>query len=968
MARLPDLTAIGAIPSARSGRSIASFDTTAIGRGQQALGQAIESGAAAEGAASQSLASAGFKAASALAEYGLNEQYKADALNEAKAHSSFLVSKTQLDSALADETDPDKIEQIKQQYQSEADKAASVISDPRKQELFKLKLQPSIAAADVAAKDRVFAVQKDASIADTIKQLSTLQDAGLRAKDEATKAQVIQSGQDLISRLEEGQYITKVEAQKQRQAWVQGYAIKSIQAMAPEDRINALRQAPQTTDQILDRIGNVESGGNPTARASTSSAMGQFQFTRGTWAQMIADSRPDIAKGRSVEELTNDKAVQDLRADPAISRQMAGVLLSQNAAALKGAGIQPTAGNLYLAHFLGAGDAIKVLKADPNAPVAGIVNQGSIDANQSVLAGKTAGTVTNWANRKMGGVQSSVPQFDAYNLPDKEANLIEYHRDNLRKGTYLDRGGDISTVYITGVTGPDGRIYNVPGYWDGKLHTDVKEISDHAAQIGWDKWPSYATGKQADAAAERDHKIVDADTTKFRQAQEKSKGIHSFIPEADKSALLDQAHNEIVQNQQADQQRAVQAIKARSEDFERQIIDATAGKTPLLARGQIEQDASLDEQRRNTLLRQYDHAKAAIDKGASDITQFNSAMNTKGFAWNPYDKDQKDWIEAGFAARGGDVNALQSIVNDTGMVPSSAVKTLRGSMVSQDPQRVSSALTVASNLLQTNPNAFVGQDGRNDIENQAVTFRHYVENFGMTAQQATQHIMRDQSPEYQAQVKARVKGEDVNEIIKKRLSPTDLKSAFNEGLPLIGRPEVEFTPEARANAMGDFGELFKDRYLETGDVDKAKAQAVAQLKKVWGVSHISGVTGGVLMRYPPEKAPAYANVPDAADRIATQAIEAIKGETGQDVDRKRLIITPTPRGETARAYMAGQEVPYSLSWADKDGVIHMLNPGRAFMPDGKKLREASSEGRRQQFETARQNIDLANQAAQLVAP
>jgi hypothetical protein len=399
MPRLPDAMDLP-LPTARSGRGVATFDTSAVGRAAEGLGQSIAAGAQAQGAATEKLAGS----IGRVGDVALNWQNRADDLNEAKAISDLTVRTAQLDHARDDENDPEKLNGYRQHYQDAVDTAASAITDPRRQELFKTKYAPLVEKGGLGAVDRSFKVQQDASLADTQRQLTELQDAGLKAKDEPSRKAIIMAGQNLINTLEKNQYISKESAEKTRQQWVQGYAIKSIQSLPPEERINLLRPAPQSTDQILDRIGNVESGGNPAARASTSSAMGTFQFTKGTWAQTIADARPDLAKGRSVAELTNDPAIQAMRADAALSRQMAGVLLSQNAAALKGAGIEATPGNLYLAHFLGAGDAIKALKADPNSPVDGVINKGSIDANQSVLAGKQVGTVVNWANRKMGGV------------------------------------------------------------------------------------------------------------------------------------------------------------------------------------------------------------------------------------------------------------------------------------------------------------------------------------------------------------------------------------------------------------------------------------------------------------------------------------------------------------------------------------------------------------------------------------
>jgi hypothetical protein len=53
------------------------------------------------------------------------------------------------------------------------------------------------------------------------------------------------------------------------------------------------------------------------------------------------------------------------------------------------------------------------------------------------------------------------------------------------------------------------------------------------------------------------------------------------------------------------------------------------------------------------------------------------------------------------------------------------------------------------------------------------------------------------------------------------------------------------------------------------------------------------------------------------------------------ITRDKIILTPTPGGQTAAAYWAGQPAPYLLSWLDKDGTPHMLNRGRPSCSTGR---------------------------------
>lgn len=350
-----------------------------------------------------------------------------------------------------------------------------------------------------------------------------------------------------------------------------------------------------------------------------------------------------------------------------------------------------------------------------------------------------------------------------------------------------------------------------------------------------------------------------------------AQGPAGFIPADQRMKLYRQAETEVAQRQNA-------AGIARGEELEASIIDAKAGKGDMPPRSVIESDPTISESVRNALKVRYDTAVGDVASAQAAWTKF-SDPNAGSF--NPYTKDDRDNADVIYQRLGGGPIALQAVVDRTGIMPASAATAIRGDLVSGNPQKVAGALTLSANLLTRNPNVFAKTEGKEDIENNAITFRTYVDNFGMSAQEATQKMIKEQTPEYQAQLKTKLKNEDIDKIVKTRLSLTDLTSGFNEGLPIIGRPNVEFDPRARKEAFDDYAEIFRDRYMETGDVNVAKSQAVAQMKKVWGVSSVSGTS--TLMKYPPEKSPLLAGVEGASAHIAKQAIDAIRDGAGGDV-------------------------------------------------------------------------------------
>lgn len=146
---------------------------------------------------------------------------------------------------------------------------------------------------------------------------------------------------------------------------------------------------------ISSRIVGVESGGDPNAANPNSSARGAGQFLDSTWLDVARRNRPDLAS-------LPDNELLAMRSDPVLSRDMVSAYAAENSSALKDAGFPVTPGNTYLAHFAGPGGARSVLQADPNTPVVSILGEKVAAANP-FLRNMTAGDLTAWADKKMGG-------------------------------------------------------------------------------------------------------------------------------------------------------------------------------------------------------------------------------------------------------------------------------------------------------------------------------------------------------------------------------------------------------------------------------------------------------------------------------------------------------------------------------------------------------------------------------------
>jgi len=154
--------------------------------------------------------------------------------------------------------------------------------------------------------------------------------------------------------------------------------------------------APAVGDAQAMRTAQIEgTGKNP-----MSSAQGLHQFIDSTFVGTARKVFPELANKSPAEilALRGTKLADGTPIESALEQKFR----ADNIASLASAGIQPTPGNTYLAHFLGAGGARSGLGADPNTPVASLLDPRAIAANKSVLEGKTAGEVAAWAANKFG--------------------------------------------------------------------------------------------------------------------------------------------------------------------------------------------------------------------------------------------------------------------------------------------------------------------------------------------------------------------------------------------------------------------------------------------------------------------------------------------------------------------------------------------------------------------------------------
>ena len=144
-----------------------------------------------------------------------------------------------------------------------------------------------------------------------------------------------------------------------------------------------------------------ESNFDPSSKASTSSATGLFQFIDQTWLATVKEAGPQLGYAGYADQIVKTSSgnyvvpdagarnqVMKLRYDAKANAVMAGAFTQRNAADLAAAlGRQPTNGELYIAHVLGPGGAVKLISAtgrNPQAKAADLF-PGAARANRPIF-------------------------------------------------------------------------------------------------------------------------------------------------------------------------------------------------------------------------------------------------------------------------------------------------------------------------------------------------------------------------------------------------------------------------------------------------------------------------------------------------------------------------------------------------------------------------------------------------------
>ena len=246
-----------------------------------------------------------------------------------------------------------------------------------------------------------------------------------------------------------------------------GQAAAAAAARTPSAQagiVEAIRQGAQSTGTGFDYLlatAQRESSLDPSAKAGTSSATGLFQFIEQTWLGTMKTAGPslglssyaDAISARSdgtytVADPSAKQAILDLRRDPQIASIMAGALTQKNREALSTSlGREPTSGDLYAAHVLGAKGAATLISSAQGSPAraAALDLPEAAAANRGLFYDRTGRPRTSAElYASLSSAASSVAAAGRSAAPASDLTAIP-------AGTtaYASLGGDLRTLFQT---------------------------------------------------------------------------------------------------------------------------------------------------------------------------------------------------------------------------------------------------------------------------------------------------------------------------------------------------------------------------------------------------------------------------------------------------------------------------------------------------------------------------------------
>lgn len=402
-----------------------------------------------------------------------------------------------------------------------------------------------------------------------------------------------------------------------------------------------------------------------------------------------------------------------------------------------------------------------------------------------------------------------------------------------------------------------------------------------------------------------------------------------------------ETHGErVIQSREAERERAIREseaarAKTQAEIYERARVDLSDGRLTRADADLLWQDGEIDTGHYASLVEHLNTRGKKSEAEALSLLRIDAAV-AEGSSLNPYSKTDRDDIDLYWSAIGG-AEAMTSdpataramlaaTATKTGVIPPMAVDMLQGQMLHGDDAQRGEAIDTLKLLYERAP-AAVEQALPSDQLGDVIAYSEMV-NAGTPQATAQARVDTVREARFSEPKKALLDAaKESSKKIQSREVANPVNGFFNA--PFAGGET------ATLKATSEYRRAYESAFVgSNGNEKAARKTAIADLKRVYGVSNVTG--SARTMPYPPERYYHVSGVDDKWMQAALKAeVEDWFGARGSKVNLERVALIPdsTTAAEAQQpGGRPGYRVVVEMKDGDQAGQFEEI-PGRYYFPD-----------------------------------